>query len=344
LVSQFATLADRLGIRVPPHLLQSLLHSSSGSGSVVDGAIAAAAATLAVPPPRAVAGASAAATPAAGATFDPQLVTSAAEAPWNLGGSTMAVPSSTLATSHEPADVAPPPALRELENVAKAAIAAVNETRKRPSFDTESFNGGLTVPDTSETPAGEVGSAAVGMSASAPKVPAYSKRRKKPRLADCETKLAELQAENEVLKRHLTTISNQNHKIDAERKDLERKMRAMLETGAVPQEMDQLVQTFSDYYSDYGKRRGSELEFHLEQLQRLANPTNVTKMGLWTLGQQSSNPKKDPIAGMLQRELGITPQQGKKILEQRQKIRDVCTNLSEVRVYRLLTRIQIGPA
>jgi hypothetical protein len=64
----------------------------------------------------------------------------------------------------------------------------------------------------------------------------------------------------------------------------------------------------------------------------LANPTNFTKMGLWTLGQQSKGP--DPIAGILQKELDIQPQQGRKIIEQRQKIRNVCSNLKEVRTLR----------
>lgn len=62
---------------------------------------------------------------------------------------------------------------------------------------------------------------------------------------------------------------------------------------------------------------------------RLATPTNFTKMGLWTLGQTGSNGKSNPLAGILQRDLGITPQQGRKILEQRQKIKDVCANLKE---------------
>jgi hypothetical protein len=55
-------------------------------------------------------------------------------------------------------------------------------------------------------------------------------------------------------------------------------------------------------------------------------------MGLWTLGQQSRD-TKNPIAGILQQELGITSQQGRKILEQRQKIQRVCSNLKEVSGY-----------
>ena len=44
----------------------------------------------------------------------------------------------------------------------------------------------------------------------------------------------------------------------------------------------------------------------------------------------SSNGSKNPIAGMLQRELGISAQQGRKILDQRKKIQNVCSNLKEV--------------
>ena len=52
-------------------------------------------------------------------------------------------------------------------------------------------------------------------------------------------------------------------------------------------------------------------------------------MGLWTLGRNGINPKSNPIAGILQKELDITPQQGRKILEQSEKIRLLCDNLKE---------------
>ena len=52
-------------------------------------------------------------------------------------------------------------------------------------------------------------------------------------------------------------------------------------------------------------------------------------MGLRTLGQSSQNTKKNPIAGILVKELDITPQQGRKILEQSEKIRKLCDNLKE---------------
>lgn len=64
---------------------------------------------------------------------------------------------------------------------------------------------------------------------------------------------------------------------------------------------------------------------------RLANPTNFTKMGLWTIAKANGNKdvsKQNPLIGILQKELGITPQQTRKILDQRAKIRDLCSNLN----------------
>ena len=62
---------------------------------------------------------------------------------------------------------------------------------------------------------------------------------------------------------------------------------------------------------------------------RLVNPTNFTKMGLWTIAQNSADKKGNTIAGILMKELDITPQQGRKILDQREKIRTLCDNLKE---------------
>lgn len=156
------------------------------------------------------------------------------------------------------------------------------------------------------------------------------KRRKKPRMVDCERRLATLQAENAMLKRHLQNISEQSHKLAEEQAAAQKQMVTLLNSGATEPELDMAVSNFTELYSDYGKRRNDELAFHLEQLGRLANPSNVTKMGLWMLGLQGVKEGKDPIVGILQKELGISDQQGKKILEQRQKIRDVSANVREV--------------
>lgn len=164
--------------------------------------------------------------------------------------------------------------------------------------------------------------------ASLSKQATYSKRRKKASLSECERRLASLQAENSLLKRHLHNIANKSAALQTEQKAAEAQIRHLWSSNASQQQLDAAVNNLTELYSDYGKRRQDELSFHLEQLRRLANPTNVTKMGLWALGQQSVM-KKNPIAGMLQKELDITSQQGRKIVEQREKIRHVSSNLKE---------------
>lgn len=64
---------------------------------------------------------------------------------------------------------------------------------------------------------------------------------------------------------------------------------------------------------------------------RLANPTNFTKMGLWTIAKANGSKdmsKQNPLVGILQKELNIAPQQVRKILEQRQRIRELVNNLN----------------
>ena len=149
-----------------------------------------------------------------------------------------AASSDEAGNSADMADVTP--AVHELQNVAEAAIATVTETRKRTQ--SEANNG--------------------------TKAPLYSKRRKKPRLADCESKLASLKAENEMLKRHLDTISNRSKKFDQERKAQEQQMKRLMNEGAGPEKLNPLLSKFSEVYSDYGENRHQELTFHLQQLQR----------------------------------------------------------------------------
>jgi archaellum component FlaC len=140
-------------------------------------------------------------------------------------------------------DVAP--TIEELRRTAEEAIAAV--TNKKRSYD-DTAGEAKGVGDTNK--------------------PLYSKRRKKPRLSDCETRLAELKAENEHLKRHLQNVSNKAYRFDQEKEEAGKRIRRLHDANAGPEEMAKAVQEFSDMYSDYGINRQQELSFHLEQLQR----------------------------------------------------------------------------
>lgn len=137
-------------------------------------------------------------------------------------------------------DSAGPSTLHELRKTAEEAIASV--TKKRP-LDTEDVGNGNGVSR-------------------------HGKRKKKPRLADCESRLAELRAENDLLKRHLENVSNKAHRFDQEKEAAGKRIHALLEQNAGQEEMNAAVREFSEMYSDYGKNRQNELHFHLEQLQR----------------------------------------------------------------------------
>ena len=194
----------------------------------------------------------------------------------------------------------------------------------------------------------------------------HYRRKKKPKLQDCEIKYASLKAENAMLKKHLNQTKSKRQ-FDEERLESEQQMRQLLnQTNKDDSKIDNLLKNFREMYADYGKHRQQELNFHLQQLERLAAPTTVTKMSLWTIAgnnnnnnnnngtlvvssskQESSNDaKKDttttnmtgkkrkreasPLAILLQKELEITPIQAKKILAQRERIQRVCQNIQYV--------------
>jgi hypothetical protein len=220
LVNQFAMLASRLGISLPPHLLQSL-SSAAVTGEPVSFPNGATVASIA-------------------ATESPIL-------PFSLEKSPSTASLKSIETS--PVD--------------SAVASPLNAAHRHGSS-------AALMEDMGTAPGRKNSSSSLALSATNdPKPPLpYSKRRKKPRLDDCERELASLEAENAMLKRHLATISKQSHNFDLERTAAEQKMRAMLEVDAESEALDAIVKEYTELYSDYGKRRHQELVFHLEQLQR----------------------------------------------------------------------------
>jgi uncharacterized protein (DUF342 family) len=207
LVSQFATLAARLGITLPPELVQKLTSKTAAQPIVAEN--------------------------------NAQLE---AEGTWkNL--------STESSTTNVPAGVVPP-STASLHGVASSDAASCDEPK---------------IQQIQSSAAEAI--AAVSSKRVAEEKP-YSKRRKKPRLPDCERKLAELKAENEMLKRHLDNISNKTVSLDKERINAEHKMRTMLQQEAPDSELEPIVKNFTEMYSDYGRKRHDELNFHLQQLQR----------------------------------------------------------------------------
>lgn len=67
------------------------------------------------------------------------------------------------------------------------------------------------------------------------------------------------------------------------------------------------------------------MEFHLNQLEKLLLPTQTTKMCLWTLLQDNSffQSSQSPLFNILSTELGVTEEQTNRILERRQRVRQL---------------------
>jgi hypothetical protein len=190
LVLQFATLAERLGISLPPNVLHSLtVAAAENEAQFVDAAAPVQPAALAAP----------------------------------LSASLPAAPAAA-------------PKVQQLESTAEAAIAAVTRKRSEDEMNTAK--------------------------------PLYSKRRRKPRFSDCEARLASLQAENEMLKRHLAAVANKAHIFDQERARATQEMKLMMNEGAAPEKLNPVLHKFGEMYSDYGRHRHHELTFHLGQLEK----------------------------------------------------------------------------
>ena len=260
LVDQFATLASRLGIDLPDSVLQSLT--------------------------------------SAAAKNDPSLLIKNSQKPEGTTTTTTKTTKAAakkIATKISPANVKNPPPLiatvpdddvkgqidsdktvvgmaptvMELRKTAEESIAAVTRKPRDQTTTTSTKRIDEKRKEISPESASATEGAATSTTNSNDSKPTYSKRRKKPRLSDCETKLAQLKAENEQLKRHLQNVSNKAHKFDKEKEEAGKNIARLIhDPNAGPREMGMSVRKFSDMYSDYGVNRQQELSFHLEQLQR----------------------------------------------------------------------------
>ena len=92
---------------------------------------------------------------------------------------------------------------------------------------------------------------------------------------------------------------------------------------------------YREKFSDYGARRQTAVQYHLDQLERLLKPTQVTRMGMWCLHQDDSFYQEnslDPEGGttmwhFLCNELKVTEEQQRKIKQYRNKVRDLSEGL-----------------
>lgn len=265
LVSQFATLASRLGIELPQTVLQSLIVAAATNESTTAPPTVGAP-TIAVEPPAAhahrttisVSDASFAA-----ANTHPRMSLPPVTSPYATAAAVYANANGAESLPASPVKTEPVISRSISAPMLHEAMAAV--TLKRTwSGDEQNHNSAASV-DSGDAP--QYNQSNHNNNSNGSQAP-YSKRRKKANLSECEARLAALKAENEMLKRHLDNVSNQTHKIDQERQNTAVEMRRLLAQGATPEQIDAVVDRFSETYSDYGRHRHQELTFHLDQLQR----------------------------------------------------------------------------
>ena len=229
LISQFATLAGRLGITLPPQVFQKL------TGQAASATQSETVTTMTpVPDPIPIASLPPVSSPV---DTKPQVTEHKVEIADNF-----------ISAEQQAASPPQPVLLQQVQKSAAEAIAAVSSKRSNAVAGISTTAENVDSPMESNKP--------------------YSKKRKKPRLSDCEQKLAELQSENMILKRHLDNIANRNARLDEDRMKAETQMRQMLQDNAPDSILDPIVKNFTDMYSDYGRKRHDELNFHLQQLQR----------------------------------------------------------------------------
>lgn len=151
-----------------------------------------------------------------------------------------------------------------------------------------------------------------------------------------ETRVKRLEEEAAVLRERLRATRAESVKEEVEEKRAARaEMRERLNRGATDEELAGVISAYREKFSDYGARRQTAVQYHLDQLERLLKPTQVTRMGMWCLHQDDSFYQEnalDPDGGktmwhFLCNELQVTDEQQRKIKQYRTKVRELSSGL-----------------
>ncbi|KAJ1424864.1 hypothetical protein B484DRAFT_451343 [Ochromonadaceae sp. CCMP2298] len=164
-----------------------------------------------------------------------------------------------------------------------------------------------------------------------------TRKRQRESVEDIEARVNELRGENADLQAHLMNVTQRTNEVQKQRQAMERLMiNKLAEVGdrddiADQSDLAKVVKQYTDIYADYGKCRQREVQFHLNQLEKLLLPTKTTKMSLWALQQDKSffQKNKSPMFDLLSKELELTTEQTEKIQERREKTVELLGQLKE---------------
>jgi DNA repair exonuclease SbcCD ATPase subunit len=173
-----------------------------------------------------------------------------------------------------------------------------------------------------------------------------SRKRNKFSPEDLERRVKELENENNELKAHLQNLEQRNLDKQKQRSMMETLMNQIVNTSGSRDsdshsKLEELLEKYTESYADYGKSRVKEINFHLNQLEKLAIPTTTTKMILFTI-QQDKSFASSPLFDEISANLKLSPDQIEKIQERRQIIRDLIKKLR--RAFDLTRKLKVAIA
>ena len=164
------------------------------------------------------------------------------------------------------------------------------------------------------------------------------RERKKERVSQLEARVKRLEQENMQLRVQLRIGRETDESETAEKWRITNLLGDMIKEGKSDEVIEDTITMFTERYADYGKERRVACRYHLDYLEKLLVPTQVTKMGLWSLDQEDdfyedgSSTSMDQAANnsiwhILCRELKVSEEQKQRIVSHRGKIRTLCGDL-----------------
>jgi len=174
---------------------------------------------------------------------------------------------------------------------------------------------------------------------------------KKGKLQVLEDRLRSLEEENAKLKSQLRVGKDPVSLDEQVRQDLTAKLDHMVKTGAPEKDIRLALKEYVIKFSDYGPDRSKLVEKHMEQLDRLLAPTQISKLCMWSLHQDDEfyrSTSYDPespksLWSIMCREIEATPEQQEQFKKYREQAIQLTRELrfTSREVQDLLQRLRI---
>lgn len=166
------------------------------------------------------------------------------------------------------------------------------------------------------------------------------RKRKRERFEQLEEEVVKLRQYNKQLEMKLNQDKGGKSGNDIRRAEV-KEMETLVQEGKGTSEdeakLSQKLTMYKDLYSDFGRERMSQIQYHMDRLKSLLIPNQVSKMTLWSLQQEDDfyDEKTNQttfgggIWNMLCSELELTSEQKRGLIDMRHGIRKQRRNLAE---------------